>query len=204
MSETSKFTEDILTNARGKADSIIREAETETKRASDEAKITISREVEAVIRNARADADAVKRRQVSEARHRSKLREQQEKDRIMRDVLDQTKKCISDIVRDDAKYIPLLTSLIETGIRELGSKSATIHLNEADLERVKTANLDQRISKGLDEIRVEWSKEPIAALGGAIISSSDGMIRIVNTLDQRLEALESKLLIEAGKSLFGE
>jgi hypothetical protein len=30
------------------------------------------------------------------------------------------------------------------------------------------------------------------------------MIRIVNTLDQRLEALESKLLIEAGKSLFGE
>jgi V/A-type H+-transporting ATPase subunit E len=204
MSETSKFTEDILTNARGKADSIIREAETETKRASDEAKMTISREVEAVIRNARADADAVKRRQVSEARHRSKLREQQEKDRIMRDVLDQTKRRISDIVRDDAKYIPLLTSLIETGIRELGSKSATIHLNEADLGRVKTANLDQRISKGLDEIRVEWSKEPIAALGGAIISSSDGMIRIVNTLDQRLEALESKLLIEAGKSLFGE
>ena len=204
MSETSKFTEDILTNARGKAESIIREAETETQRASDEAKITASREVEAVVRNARADADAVKRRQVSEARHRSKLLEQQEKDKIMRDVLDQTKKRISDIVRDDTKYLPLLTSLIETGIHELGSKSATIHLNEADLGRVKTANLDQRISKGLGEIRVEWSKAPIAALGGAIISSPDGMIRIVNTLDQRLEALESRLLIEAGKSLFGE
>jgi vacuolar-type H+-ATPase subunit E/Vma4 len=205
MSETSKFTEDIMTVARGRAENIIREAETETQRASDEAKITISREVEAIIRNARADADAVKRRQVSEARHRSKLREQQEKDRIMRDVLDQTKKRTFDVVRDDTKYIPLLTSLIESGVRELGDKSAMIHLNENDLRRMSSSNIEERVNKSLSgEVKVEWAREAIAASGGAIISSHDGMIRIVNTLDQRLEALESKLLIEAGKSLFGE
>ena len=205
MSETSKFTEDILANARGKSESIIREAESETQRASDEAKIVISREAEAIIRNARADADAVKRRQISEARHRSKLREQQEKDRIMREVFDQTKKRTFDLVRDDANYIPLLTSLIESGIRELGDKSAVIHLNETDLRRMSTSNLEQRVNKSLSgQVKVEWSREPIAASGGAIVSSPDGMIRIVNTLDQRLEALEPKLLIEAGKSLFGE
>jgi vacuolar-type H+-ATPase subunit E/Vma4 len=205
MSEASKFTEDILANARGRAESIIREAETETQQASDEAKIAISREAEAIIRNARADADAVKRRQISEARHRSKLREQQEKDRIMRGVLDEAKKRTFDLVRDDAKYIPLLTRLIETGVRELGDKSATIHLNEADLRRMSASNLEQRISKSLSgQVKVELSKEPIAASGGAIISSPDGMIRIVNTLDQRFLALESKLLVEAGKSLFGE
>jgi V/A-type H+-transporting ATPase subunit E len=205
MSETSKFTEDILTNARERAESIIREAETETEHASDEAKIAISREVEAIIRNARADADAVKRRQISEARHRSKLREQEEKDRIMREVLNETKKRTFDLVGDEMRYLPFLTHLIESGIHELGDKSALIHLNETDLRRMSTSNLEQRIDKMLSgQVKVEWSKEPIAASGGAIISSPDGMIRIVNTLDQRLEALESKLLIEAGKSLFGE
>jgi len=205
MSETSKFTEDILTNARGRAESIIREAESETQRASDEAKAAVSREVESIIRNARADADAVKRRQISEARHRSKLREQQEKDKIMREVLDQTKKRTFDLVKDDTKYPPLLTNLIEIGVRELGDRSAMIHLNETDLRRMGTSNLEAKINKSLSgQVKVEWSRDPIAASGGAIISSTDGMIRIVNTLDQRLEALEPKLLIEAGKSLFGE
>ena len=205
MSETSKFTDDILTNARMRAQNIIREAETESQRASEEAKTTISREAENVIRNARADADAVKRRQISEARHRSKLREQKEKERIMHDVLELAKKRAFDVVRDDTKYIPLLTDLIESGIRELGSKSATVHLTETDLARMKAFNLEQRVNKGLSgETKVEWSREPIAASGGAIVSSPDGTIRIVNTLDQRLEALQPNLLIEAGKSLFGE
>jgi vacuolar-type H+-ATPase subunit E/Vma4 len=36
-----------------------------------------------------------------------------------------------------------------------------------------------------------------------MVSSRDGKTRIANTLDERFEALESKLLIEAGKVLFG-
>jgi vacuolar-type H+-ATPase subunit E/Vma4 len=203
MSETSKFTEDILKSAREKADSIVREAETETQRASDEAKITISREAEGIVRNARADADAVKRRQISEARHRTKLREQREKDKIMQDVLDQVKKRTSQLVADETKYVPLLTHLIEIGIHELGGKSAMVHLNKTDLGR-NTSSLEQRINKSFGQVKVEWSKEPIEATGGTVISSLDGKIRIVNTLDQRFEALEPRLLIEARASLFGE
>jgi vacuolar-type H+-ATPase subunit E/Vma4 len=205
MSETSRFTEDILTAAREKARNIISEAETETQRASDEAKTTIFVEVDRIIRNARADAEAVKRRQVSEARHKSKLHEQKEKDKIMQDVLDQTKKRTLDSIRDESKYLPFLSSLIESGIRELGDKTPVIHLNEADLKRVNRSNLEQGVTKESPKtVKIEWSKEPIEASGGAIISSPDGKTRIVNTLDQRFGALESKLLIEAGKSLFGQ
>ena len=203
MSETSKFTEDILTTARERAETILREAETETQRALEEAKSAISREVDTVIRNARADADAVKRREISEARHRSKIREQQEKDKIIQEVMDRTKKRTLDLVGDEARYVPLLTRLIQSGIDELGEKSAMIHLNELDLKR--TSNIEQKIKNNPPgQVKVEWSKEPISAFGGAIISNLDGNVRIVNTLDQRLEALETKLLIEAGKSLFSE
>ena len=202
MSETDKFTEDILGTAREKAQSIIREAEAQTQHASDEAKATISREAEGIVRGARADADAVKRREVSEARHRVKLREQQEKDKIVQEVLDRVKKRASELVADEAKYVPLLTHLIERGLQELGDKSALIHLNKADLERVPS--LERAVSKRLGNVKVEWSKEPIDTTGGTVISSLDGKIRIVNTLDQRFEALESKLLIEARAALFGE
>ena len=203
MSETDRFTEDILSNARTKAESIIREAEAEKQRVLDEAQITISRETEGIIQGARSDAEALKRRTISEARHRAKLSEEKEKDKIMQDVLDQAKKRVFDLVRDDTKYIPLLTRLIEGGIHELGEKMAVIHLNEKDLKGIST--LELRLNKDLSgQVKVDVSKEPIVASGGAIISTPDGKIRIVNTLDQRFEALESTLLIEARKSLFGD
>jgi vacuolar-type H+-ATPase subunit E/Vma4 len=203
MSETSKFTEDILKSASERAASIIREAQTETQRAADDAKITISREADAIVRSARADADAVKRRRVSEARHRMKLREQQEKDNIMQDVLDEVRKRTSQLVADEARYIPILAHLITSGIRELGDESAMVHLTKTDLGR-NPSRMEQIISKSVGQVKVEWSTDPIEATGGAVISSLDGKIRIVNTLDQRFDALEPRLLIEARASLFGE
>jgi vacuolar-type H+-ATPase subunit E/Vma4 len=203
MSEADKFTEDILRGAKEKAESIIREAESERQRVLDESQIAISRETEGVIRAARADAEAVKRRQVSEARHRAKLSEQKEKDKIMQEVLDQAKKRTFEMVRDETKYIPLLTRLIESGIHELGERVAVIHLNEQDLRSI--SSLELRLNKDLaGQVKVDVSKDPIVAAGGAIISTSDGKIRVVNTLDQRFEALEPSLLIEARKFLFGD
>jgi len=202
MAETDKFTEDILRSAREKAETIIREAQTETQHASDEAKASITHESEAVVRNAHADADAIKRRQISEARHRTKLREQQEKDKIVEEILDQVRKRTSQLAADEARYTPMLTHLIESGIQELGEKTVMIHVNKADLERM--SSLTQKVGKSLGSVRVEWSKEPIQAMGGAIVSSVDGRIRIDNTLDQKFEALEPKLLIEARASLFSE
>jgi len=202
MSETAKFTEDILSNARGKAESIIREAETEAQKASEEAKLAAEREAESIMQGARADADAVKRRQISEARHRAKIREQEEKDKIMQEVLDRAKKRTLELVKDENKYSPLLARLIESGINELGEKTVMIHLNARDLKT--TATLEPKIAKFASHVKVEWSKQPIDAAGGATVSSPDGKMRIVNTLEQIFDALESRLLIEASKSLFGE
>ena len=202
MSETEKFTEDILSNARGKAQSIIDEAETEAQKASEEAKTAAAREAESIMQGARADADAVKRREISEARHRAKIREQEEKDKIMQEVLERAKKRTLELVKDESKYSPLLTHLIESGINELGEKNVMIHLNARDLKTI--TSLEPKIARFAAHVKVEWSREPIEASGGAIISSPDGKMRIVSTLEQIFDALESRLLIEASKSLFGE
>jgi len=205
LSETSKFTEDILTAAKEKAQNIVTDAETETQRALEEAKTHLSREADDIIRNARTEAESVKRRQMSEVRHRLKLQEQQEKSKILSEVLERTKKRIIEIADDEGKYFPYLVGFVESGIRELGIENVLIHFNANDLKRIDKGKLEREVTKKLGKpVKIEWAKEPLETSGGVIISSNDGKTRIVNTLDQRFEALESKLLIEAGKSLFGD
>jgi vacuolar-type H+-ATPase subunit E/Vma4 len=205
MSETRKFTEDILAAAKEKAQTIINQAETETQRALDEAKLHLAREAEDLLSNARAEAEAVKRRRISEVRHRLKLQEQLEKSKILTDVMEQTRTRVKDIVKDESRYFAYLTGLATSGVSEIGSDAVVVHLNSGDLKRIDLRWLEGEIAKNLEKsIKIEFSKEPIEALGGAIVSSRDGRTRIVNTLDQRFEALEPRLLIEAGKILFGE
>ena len=205
MSETDKFTVDILSAAAEKAQLIISEAEVETQKAMEEAKIHAGREAENILSSAHAEAEGVKRRQISEVRHRLKIQEQLEKSKILNEVLEQAKKRIMDVVKDEVKYTPYLMGLIEGGVREIGLDTVVVHLNGIDLKRIDRANVERDIHKKLDRsVKIDWSKDPMEAVGGAIISSADGRTRIVSTLDQRLEALESKLLVEAGKILFGQ
>lgn len=204
MSETSKFTEDILTAANGKAQTIVAEAQNETQKALQEAKIRLSREADDVVRNAKAEAEGVKRRHMSEVRHKVKLQEQIEKDRILTDVLEQTKKRIADIASDETKYFPYLASSIANAVRELGLEQVLVHLSAKDLKEIDRTKLEREVEKKLGKrVKLELSKNPIEALGGAIVSNADGKIRIVSTLDQKFEALGSKLLMEAGRTLFG-
>ncbi len=203
MSEAGKFTETILAVAKEKAQAIIREAESETQKALEEAKVHLSREAEDVVRNAQNEAEGIKRRHMSDVRHRLKILEQREKSRILSDVLDETRKRIIKVLSNEDEYFPYLVRLIEKGIRELGEEYAEVHLNSSDLKRLDKARFERELTKRLGKTpKMELSQQPIEALGGAIVSSKDGKMRIVNTLDQRFEALESKLLVEAGKILF--
>jgi V/A-type H+-transporting ATPase subunit E len=205
MSETSRFTEDISTAANDKARTIIDEAESETQQALAQAKIRSVREAEDILNSGRAEAEAVRRRQISEIRQRLKLQEQFEKSKIVTEVLDQSKERMMDILRDEKRYLPYLTALTASGIREIGLDAVIVHLNSHDLNRVNAIEFEREVTKLLGRsVKIELSREPMQALGGVVVSSKDGKARIINTLDQRFEALEPKLLIEAGKILFGE
>jgi vacuolar-type H+-ATPase subunit E/Vma4 len=205
VSETSKFTEDILSIARDKSTQIMDQARKETQLALEEAKAHLSREADDILRDAQAEAAAAKRREMSEVRHRLKLQEQSEKSKILSDVLEATKKRVKDLINDEEKYLPHLADYIESGIRELGTDNVTVSVNATDLKRVDAGKIQHEVAKRMQKaVSIEWSKKAIEAVGGAIISSNDGKTRIVNTLEERFAALEPKLLVQAGKLLFGQ
>jgi len=204
MSETAKFTEDILSIAREKAQSIISKAQEDVERILNEAKSNFLREASEMIKTAETEAEAIRRRQVSEARHVLKLREQEEKNKILTEVLDQTRKRASEITVDENRYLQYLTKLSVDGIQEIELEDVVLHLNAGDMKRFGE-KLNREISKQLQKPgKVEFAREPIDTAGGVIISNTNGTIKIVNTFEQRYEALEARLLIEAGKLLFNE
>jgi vacuolar-type H+-ATPase subunit E/Vma4 len=205
VSETTKFTQDILTAAREKARKVVEEAENERKRLVEDANATIVREANEILRNARAEAEGIKRREISGVRHRIKLMEQSEKDRILNSVLDEVKARIRVTAQDENTYLRYLGRLAADAIRQLGMGQVTVHLNSEDLKRIDVSRLTRELEKyPISSVRVDIAKQPISASGGIVVSSHDGMIRIVNTFEQRFEALEPKLLIEAGRLLFSE
>jgi len=205
MSEAGKFTDDILKAANAKAQQLISEAESETQKALEASKSDISIESQEIIRTAQSEAEGVKRRYLSEVRHRLKLKEQEEKSKILTQVLDDVRKRIFNITEDAAKYESLLVSLIEKGVRELALDKATIHLNATDMKRFQNEKLESEVARKAGQgIKLEWSKNPVEVVGGAVVSSLDGRIRIVNTLEGRLAALEQRMLTEAGRLLFEE
>lgn len=204
MSETSKFTEDILAAAKEKARQIVEQAEQERQRILEDANSTISREENEILRNAQTEAEGIKRREISEVRHQAKLLEQSEKDKILSSVLDGVKTRLRESTRDQKAYFGYLTRLAVDAIHQLGMDNVNIHLTSDDLKRIDLAQFMHEISKVTSAIKLEIAKEPIEASGGVIVTSKDGKIKIVNTLEQMFEALEPRMLIQAGRILFSE
>jgi vacuolar-type H+-ATPase subunit E/Vma4 len=204
MSATSKFTADILTMAKEKARSIIANADTETERTLQDAEAHLSKETENIVRNAQVEAEGVKQRCMSEARRRVKLKEQQERSKILQEVFDRTRERVMVMMKDESMYLPYLVGLVENGIRELGIADVTIHLNQEDLKRISRTKLEGEVTRKLGRpTKIEWAKDPLDTSGGVVVASSDGRTRIVGTIDQTFEALESRMLIQAAKILFG-
>jgi vacuolar-type H+-ATPase subunit E/Vma4 len=204
MSETAKFTEDILSVAREKSQLIVSKAQEDADKILNEAKSNFLREASETIKTAENEAEAIRRRHVSEARHGLKLREQEEKNKILTEILDQARKSAFDIVDDERRYLEYLIKLSVDGIREIGLENIVLHVNASDVKRFGE-RLSQEIGKRLEKHgRIELAREPIETAGGVIVSNHEGTIRIVNTFEQRYGALESRLLIEAGKLLFND
>jgi len=204
LSETSKFTEDILAASKEKARQIVEQAEQEQKRLLEDANAMIGREENEILRNAQTQAEAIKRREISEVRHQAKLLEQSEKDKILSSVLEDVRARLRESTRDQNTYFGYLTRLAADAIRQLGMDDVTIHLSSEDLKRIDSALFTREVEKHTSPIKLEVAKKPIEASGGVVVASKDGRIKVVNTFEQRFEALEPRMLIEAGRILFSE
>jgi V/A-type H+-transporting ATPase subunit E len=102
----------------------------------------------------------------------------------------------------DDQYKDSLSKMIKEAADEIGRDDLIIHLNEADTNIFK----QDLSSTGSDSFELGGVKftlgEPIEAIGGAILKSSDGDIEVNNTIEARLERFKGILRSEVAEVLF--
>lgn len=106
----------------------------------------------------------------------------------------------------DEEYFPMLVELTAGGaIEELGTGSVvarsnerTLRLIEARLEEFRAA-VSEKAGRNV-EITLG---EPLSSIGGVLVETIDGSVRVDNTFEARIGRLESELRAEIAKALFG-
>ena len=94
----------------------------------------------------------------------------------------------------------LTSKMIKEAADEIGGDDLILQLNEQD-----TKNLKDQLS-GVSTFQIEditfTLGEPIDAIGGAVLKTSNGDIEVNNTIEARLDRFKSILRSEVAEVLF--
>ena len=200
-SGTSKIVESIMSEAQEKADVIIQDANAEVSQIQAKAEKTAEAEKLKIIDNGKKQSDMRYQQIISEAKMNARRAKLGAKEEVIDAAFNQATgelKAIAAEGNDD--YKDSLSKMIKEAADEIGRDDLIIHLNEAD-----TNNFKQDLSSS-DSFEIEGIKftlgEPIKAIGGAILKTSNGDIEVNNTIEARLERYKSILRSEVAEVLF--
>ncbi len=111
---------------------------------------------------------------------------------LVRDVEGRLGEQMRAYCEDRSAYLKVLTGLIEAALGEIEHKELEVRANSADLKLLKSHWTEVQGSLP-SRAEVKLSDEPIEVLGGVMVESSDGRIRVDNTVEGRLERLRAQL-----------
>ena len=94
--------------------------------------------------------------------------------------------------QDSAAYLQTLTALIAAALAEIEREEVEVRANSADLKLLKT-HWAEVTACCPPAAQAQLGEEPLATLGGVLIESNDGRIRVDNTFEGRLARLRSRL-----------
>jgi len=80
-----------------------------------------------------------------------------------------------------------------------------VRSNERTLKLIveRLSEFKEKLREGLGKDVDVTIGEPIQTLGGVLVESSDGSVRVDNTFEARIERFESELRATIAKALFG-
>ena len=200
-SGTDKIVSSIMSEAQGKADVIIQDANAEVSAIQAKAEKTAEAEKAKILENGKKQSEMRYQQIISEAKMNARRAKLGAKEDVIEAAFNQATGELKSIAASGSdEYEDSLSKMIKEAADEIGRDDLIIHLNEADTNKFK-----QSISSG-DSFELEGIKftlgEPIKAIGGAVLKTSDGGIEVNNTIEARLERFKSILRSEVAEILF--
>lgn len=127
----------------------------------------------------------------------------------IRTVLEETRKRLSEVTRDPSRYKKVLFGLILQALYQLNENVVSLRCKEADLKMIESLLPDckkecaQNLKKDV-EVKIEThnflSSE---TCGGVEVSCHHAKIKVVNTLENRMDLLAAQMIPEIRVTLFG-
>ena len=190
--------EDILQalddQCRQECQEIFKRAEQEAKRILDKAQEEAENIRQARLAKVRAEAESETTAMLYSARLRSKNAVINAKERIAERALAKAEQGLADL-RSRPDYPALLKGLIEEGLVRVSGK-VLVHVDQADGELAEAILRDLGVEHAL--------RTDIRTKGGAVVSDPEGKVKVINTVEERLNRAREKLRMEVSAILFGE
>ena len=200
-SGTDKIVSSIMSEAQGKADIIMQEANAEIATINADAEKTAESEKNKILENGKKQSDMRYQQIISEAKMNARRAELGAKEEVIEAAFAKaTDELKAKAASGDDEYKDSLSMMIKEAADEIGSKDLIIQLNERDTNDIKSQISDVSTFK-IEDITFEIG-EPIDAIGGAVLKTSNGDIEVNNTIEARLDRFKSILRSEVAEILF--
>lgn len=200
-SGTDKIVSSIMSEAQEKADVIIQEVNAEVSAIEAQADKTAEVEKAKILENGKKQSDMRYQQIISEAKMNARRAKLSAKEEIIEAAFE---KAVSELEQkassQSADYEDSLIKMIKEAADEIGCDDLIIQLNEADTNQFK-GEISSDNTFDVEGIKFKLG-EPINAIGGAILKTSNGDIEVNNTIDARLERFKSILRSEVANVLF--
>ncbi|CAH3142545.1 unnamed protein product [Porites lobata] len=150
-----------------------------------------------------------KKIQRSNQLNQSRLKTLKAMDDHIKGILDEAVQQLGRVTQDNSRYEQVLKGLITQGLFQLLEASVTIRCRQQDLNVVKKAKEVaveeyKKATKKTTEVTVdEQSFLPSDCAGGVELLAKQGRIKVVNTLESRLEMMSRQMMPEIRETLFG-
>lgn len=128
----------------------------------------------------------------------------------VRAVLDEARRRLGEVTRDPSRYSTLLQSLITQGLYQMMEANVTVRGRQGDAQLIQNTlplSVEQYKRESGKDVVITLDTEnflPADSTGGIELYALQGRIRVVNTLESRLEMIAQQLVPAIRTALFGK
>jgi V/A-type H+-transporting ATPase subunit E len=195
--------QEINREAEQKIQYILSEAQKEAEKLKEEARKRAEAKAEWILRKAKTQAEIERQRIIANAKLEVRKKKLAVQEELIRQVIESLKERLANLPEDE--YFPMLVELTVKAVEELGTDKVVVRSNERTLKLIveRLSEFREKLKEALGKDVEVTVGEPIQTIGGILVESSDGSVRVDNTFEARIERFESDLRATIAKALFG-
>ncbi len=190
----------ILSDARLKAEDVMREAEEKARRTVEQAKAQAQREEDEILAKANLEAEGLRRSILSSKIRANRLRVLEEKNRIVQSVLNSVEEKLARISTSE-RFQDALDGFLAEAIKAVADEQPIVRIGFRDASSKNFESVRKGLPKGA---KLVFEDAPIDQLGGVVVSDAQGRVVYNNSFRARLERLDTQLLSLISSTIFRE